>query len=100
MSMYDIEITYTTGNSFGSERLVEDLCNPVTSLDVAKENLKRIKEHYIKYEDSPNTGGYYQLTLLTDGKDRTISPFWIGYFETLHGARVIAEADTDMEFEI
>lgn len=55
MSMYDIEIDYTTGNSFGSERQKELLCNPVTDLDKAKENLKRIKEHYLECADNPNT---------------------------------------------
>ena len=98
--MYDIEIAYTTGNSFGSERKTETLCNPVSSLDHAKENLKRIKDHYTECKDNPNTDKHYKLTLLTDGEERTIYPFWIGYFETLHGAKVVTEGDTDMAFEL
>jgi len=98
--MYDIDIDYTTGSSFGSERSTEPLCNPVTSLEKAKENLKRIKKHYIECKDHPDFDKRYELTLLTDEGERTISPFWIGYFETLHGARITANIDTDMEFEL
>jgi hypothetical protein len=97
--MYDIEIDYTTGNSFSRERETELLGNPVSSLDKAKENLKRIKAHYLKCCDNPNTGREYKLTLLVDEGVRAIFPFWIGYFETLHGARIVAEIDTDMAFE-
>lgn len=46
--MYSIEIDYTHGNSFHSERCDHDLEYKWT-LDVAKENLKRMKEHYKAY---------------------------------------------------
>jgi len=98
--MYDIEIDYTTGGSFSSERLKENICNVVSDLDKAKENLRRVKKHYIKYHDHPNFGKRYELTLLIDDGERTISPFWIGYFEELHGARVVTDVDSDMEFEL
>lgn len=97
--MHDIEIDFTTGSSFGSERTTELLGN-VSNLDNAKINLKRIKEHYIKCEDNPNTGDKYELTLLTDDGERTITPFWIGYFEILHGARVVADEDDDLSFDL
>ena len=98
--MYDIEIDYTTGNSFGSERSKEPLCNPVTTLEMAKENLKRIKKHYLECADNPNYDKRYDLVLLIDDGERKITPFWIGYFETLHGAKVFQEMDEEMEFEL
>jgi len=67
--MYDIEIDYTTGNSFNSERSTELLCNPVSSISDAKKNLKLIKEHYIECKDNPNTGRQYELTLIIDDGD-------------------------------
>lgn len=96
--MFDIEIDYTTGGSFNLKRSKETLGNP-SSLKNAKENLRRIKEHYIDCHDNPNSDKKYGITLLTDDGERTIDPFWIGWFETLHGARVIADGDTDMSFE-
>ena len=97
--MYDIEIDYTTGNSFGRERETEILGNP-SSLENAKENLKRIKEHYLKYADKhSSTGEEYELELLTDHGARNIHPFWFGYFETLHGAKIIIDED-EMSFEL
>ena len=98
--MYDIDIDYTTGNSFNSERSIERLCNPVSDVSMAKKNLKLIREHYIECKDNPNTGKRYELTLLIDDGTRTICPFWIGYFETLHGAKVVTDGDTDMEFKL
>lgn len=98
MNLYDIEIDYTTGDSFGSERKTELLCNP-TSINNAKENLKRIKEHYVRCKDNYNTDERYELELVTNEGTRKISPFWIGYFETLHGAKVVVDEDPDMKFE-
>jgi len=96
--MYDIEIDYTTGNSFNQERSTTELCNPVTDLDMAKENLKRIKDHYIHCKDNPDSDKEFELILLIDDGERTITPFWIGYFESLHGAKIITDIDSDMEF--
>jgi hypothetical protein len=98
--MYDIEIDYTTGNSFGRNRETDLLMVPVSSLEMAKENLGRIKKHYADHHDSPDYGKRYQLTLLTDNGEHTISPFWIGYFETLHGAKIVTGGDSDMEFTL
>jgi hypothetical protein len=46
--MYTIEIDYTHGDSFRSERTELELEYKWT-LDIAKENLKRMKEHYKAY---------------------------------------------------
>ena len=99
--MFDIEINYNTGNSFGSEQRTEPLDNPVSTLAMAKDNLQRIKEHYAECSDNPNFDKKYTLVLATDHGDREITPFWIGYFEELHGARIVNEnRDDDMAFEI
>ena len=101
MTIYNIEIDYTTGNSFNSQRVNDEQLGIITTdLNKAKENLKRIKQHYTECRDNPNTGKEYELTLLTDEGSRTITPFWIGYFETLHGAKIIIGEDTDMQFEL
>lgn len=42
--MYRIKISYSTGNSFGSEDTWDYLELTWKNLDVAKENLQRIKE--------------------------------------------------------
>lgn len=51
MGKYKIKISYCTGNSFGSED-TEDLVElDWDNLDIAKENLQYIKEHYKQYEE-------------------------------------------------
>jgi len=96
VSVYEIEIDYTTGCSFSSERIIGEPIGIVTTdIIKAKENLKRIKEHYVNHADSPDFDIKYTLKLLTDDGERTITPFWIGYFETLHGAKITTD---DEEF--
>lgn len=97
--IYSIEIDYTTGNSFGSERLQEEVGIVTTCIDKAKENLKRIKYHYLECSDNPNCGKQYDLELLYDEGVKNITPFWIGYFEELHGAKVTSN-DPDNSFEL
>ena len=48
---YKIRIDYCTGNSFGSEDMNEYLDLYWSNIDIAKENLKRIKEHYEQYKE-------------------------------------------------
>ena len=49
---HKIEINYNTGNSFNTERGVKDTLDlEWDDLNVAKENLKRIKEHYTLYKE-------------------------------------------------
>lgn len=48
--MYRIKISYSTGNSLGSEDTWDYLELTWKNLDIAKENLQRIKEHYTLYE--------------------------------------------------
>lgn len=48
---FKIKYGYQTGNSFGSHSEEGELEMIWTSLDVAKDNLKRIQEHYQQYRD-------------------------------------------------
>lgn len=119
--MYKIKITYDTGDSFKTERGLEDYIEGSwNNLDVVTENLNRIKEHYqyyelcteynfgkskkqvdrlIKeYEEKDWYAGdandcIYSLKLLTDeGVEYTVSAHqWCGYFESLVGAEVVVE---------
>ena len=100
---YEIQIDYQTGDSFNTEEIEGEAIGLVNrDLDKAKENLKRIKDHYARCSDNPNTGDRYQLTLLQDEGEITITPFWIGYFETLRGANIVCseEGEDDMSFNL
>ena len=128
---HKIKIWYTTGDSFGSQDRDEILEMEWDNLDIAKANLKRIKEHYIRYKvdnDFYGKKGYYYKSLSPEdkliydtkktrdwystpegwdnyhysiclkadnGNDWIISPFWVGYFETLNSAQIISD-DNDM----
>lgn len=95
---YDILIDYTTGDSFRSERIQGESVGIMTSdLNKAKENLRRIEDHYKNHSEDVDFGARWSLKLLTDDGEREITPFWVGYFETLHGGRIVAE-DPEMEF--
>lgn len=100
MTNYDIQIDYRTGDSFGSDDRVELLGIITSDLDKAKENLRRIKEHYLRHKDSANYGEDYELTLLTDSGERKIWPFWIGYFERLYGAEIVIDTSELESFRI
>jgi hypothetical protein len=62
MTTYRIKITYETGNSFGSH-IEEDYLNYVwINLEIAKENLQSIKQHYLYYKKRNSGWGAYRLT--------------------------------------
>jgi len=109
---FTIQISYTTGDSFGHEDVIEDLDYEWNDEEIAKENLQAIANHYRAYqwqenswrrdEENPNIDylneWWYRempygrkdeigptMWLLMD--DMTKVPFscpWIGYFETLN----------------
>ena len=111
--MYDIEITYKTGNSFNSYKTEDNVDLPMATLEIAKENLQRIKIHWKIYEQK---NGYYStrqkieyppfcfensdeiILRVDETTDHTCYPFWCGYFETLISARIIATGEDEMEF--
>jgi hypothetical protein len=122
--VYQIEYFYKTGDSVRSENLTERLEAKWTNLDVAKDNLRRIREHY-QYYTSNHVHCYYRkidlkksnleasakdwfvkeydfcLILKTDeGRPLQISAPWCGYFESLFNAKIVLETipiDSDME---
>jgi hypothetical protein len=55
---YNIKIIYDTGDSFHSEYGVEDIVELNASLELAKENLNRIKDHYEYYQALDNQDGW------------------------------------------
>lgn len=119
--IYKIKAKYETGDSFSNSVEESTLELTWTNLDVAKENLKRIKEHYTYYSKIENS--YHSkkedelirqemkkqrwyadnyigcLKLITDeGKELQFSAFWTGYFEKLIWAKIEPEEDTDMQY--
>lgn len=50
--MYKIKFSYNTGNSFGTEKnIIEEISLPWENISIARENLRRIKEHYQYYQE-------------------------------------------------
>lgn len=118
MPQYKIRVDYNTGDSFHSEHNVEGWLEPTwTSLEIAKENLQRIKEHYEYYDKLNNNYEWrnksdkeikkfkkeiskkvwfapkyeFNLMLKTDeGKEFEFSAsLYCGYFERLNSAEII-----------
>ena len=56
MVEYRIRIDYSTGNSFGSHDVTDYLEFTWKNLDIVKENLRWIKEHYEMYRSIHNYG--------------------------------------------
>jgi hypothetical protein len=124
---YIIQITYDTGDSFNHYIDLEEplyyqdidfkqklLC--FDDLNIGKENLRRIYEHYTAIQDIERTGRFeytaeeikqkkeeikqkdwfdvtgdwkYKIFLLNDKKEKIyVSAFWCGYFETLRSAEI------------
>lgn len=104
--MYKIKIDYRTGNSFNTYNREDYLEGTWQDLSVATQNIERIKQHYEWYEAKSSTyraspkipakpdfvADEYSLKLLLDnGNEYSISPFWVGYFETLYEASIKQE---------
>jgi hypothetical protein len=104
---YKIVADYSTGDSNGSRDETRTLEMSWGSLEVAKEALERIEEHYRWYEDqhgwdrgSKNAkkphwaAGLYEsqvIVHLDNGNEVTFNAPWCGYFERLYGCRIIVE---------
>lgn len=116
--MYKIEISYKTGDSFSSHDATTILECTFKDLNVAKENLQRIKIHQEYYNsinrsyklhnvikpncwiDSKYGDDSGSLRLITDnGTEFIIDPFWQGYFERLNAAEIISSNHYDMKIE-
>ena len=125
--MYTITIHYKDGDSFKTWESDITL-DGKWELDVAKENLKRIKEHYTAYDKRNNyvsmgknenplleelkkerwfapkveywDSWEYSLVLLeNDGSSKKYSTGWCGYFERLISAKVVAIVPEENDME-
>jgi len=120
---YRIRVSYKTGDSFNSydeEAYIEPSWD---NLDIAKENLQRIKEHYLWYENKnrqsyrkeknidkpkfiPNEGECkkhdFCLPIKIDNGSEFVysASLWCGYFEELYGAEIVEEKDKNLKFVI
>lgn len=117
--MYTINIEYTTGDSFNSERTESTISAVWKDKDLARKALKDIKAHY-EFITSKDKWGitprerdliiksteketwydkefpdYVLNILLDDGTYLKINAFWSGYFETLHVAEVVVHTDSN-----
>lgn len=124
--MYTIKIDYQTGDSFHIEDCSRTL-EANWNLEVAKENLQRIKEHYQIIKDRDNyvsIGSSKETSLMkkikterwyvernfewsiklleNDSTEKEYSCFWAGYFETLYGGTIVEtdEYNATMSFTI
>ena len=108
--MFKIKYYYRTGDSFSSRDEEDVLEFDWENLDVAKQCLQRIKEHYKWYEShhsysgeklpkpdwyNPKSYDKYEpdmgiINLITDdGEDFQFWAPWCGHFETLYGAEIV-----------
>jgi hypothetical protein len=117
MTNYKIKYVYDTGDSFHTEEGVEGILEFTwTSIDIAKENLQRIKEHYEHYKGQHSMfdrlSKKAQKEKLAQIKEKdwfdakyesciklkadngnlcSIYPPWIGYFESLVSVEIIED---------
>ena len=118
--MYKIKYNYQTGDSFSNSDCEDVLEFEWKDLDIAKECLKRIKEHYEWYTSIEGyqknkvakpkwhnvTGGdtlsgeHHLINIPMDnGNEVQFWAPWCGYFETLYGAEIIPYI-SDMKFDL
>jgi hypothetical protein len=115
---YYIEIFYETGDSFSKHDEYSNIGLTWDKLDIAKENLRRIKEHYEWYDYENSYMSRYKeekvkkpkcadkeydfcIHLVTDdGEDCKVSAFWCGYFETLYSATIKESKDPEMYYVV
>jgi hypothetical protein len=129
MSTYKIRYKYSTGDSFNPPHDEDGVLElSWTFLDVAKENMNRIKEHYEHYtnkdiryltgkalkerkeeikkqlENKPWRDRNYETSIILvadNGNPCMILPPWIGYFEDLKEIEIIEDvSDRKITFGI
>jgi len=144
---YRIKVDYTTGDSGGTWPVTDYYVHPSYNeplygkdvawgnIEVAKENLKRIKAHYLWVESYESyeyrygkagalpipdfvsshfdlvldsygnrkyikNGGRCIYLLMDDGSESRFDTNWIGYFEHLNGAFIVAEEEDGWSFSL
>lgn len=117
--MFTINIEYTTGDSFGSNRTSDTVAVVWKDKELARKALQDIKAHYEYYtakdkwgvtpreisiiEQKARQSTWYDAqypefkikVLIDDGTYFDMYCFWTGYFETLHKAEVVVHSDAD-----
>lgn len=116
--LYKIKYSYQTGDSFHQEDQEDILEFEWSKLEIVKEALRRIGEHYKWFQSKESyiekelpqpkwfnvdadhvTNEKYLINLpLDNGKEVQFFCPWCGYFETLYGAEIVTE-DSDMKIE-
>ena len=115
--MWTIEVEFTTGDSFSSERTSDKIGYSWNNLDKAKQSLQLLKIHHnyyksvegskygrdIKVKKPDNYTSDYSCNIIGDNDELiSISVFWHGYFETLHTLTIVTdekkESDMMVEF--
>jgi len=97
---YKIEISYRTGGSLHTEDTTDVLELEWNDLDVAKANLKRIKEHYQMYQELKSYSARKQKTAQeifaeNADKDWFVSKSKLGLFKDGKFVRVIEPKSVD-----
>lgn len=103
--MYEIEIEYVTGNSFGSTQETGSVGILFNTLEAAKEALRAIKEHNEFFDErkgnkksdaywfvdnkDPFLSEYSLFLKNDDGELVKVGCFWRGYFEHLLWASIV-----------
>lgn len=122
--MYSIELTYTTGNTFGSDEVQRILDYEWDTEEKAINEMNKIRDHWIynkklssthKQDEKkllktkafmkewfkPGESDYILILKDNDGNNIELYANWLGYFETLHSTKVINtnQKETYIDFD-
>jgi hypothetical protein len=98
---YGIKIIYNTGDSFSTQKgLEEELDYNWSNYDIVEQNLLRIKEHYDWYRNDyrpeypkplwlKKEGKHSIPLLLDDGTEQLISIFWADMFSSMQSCEIV-----------
>lgn len=122
--MYTVEIEYTTGGTFHTERCTQTIEQTFKTKEEARLVLSYIKDHYKMYKayrsyissnrvdnDRVSKKDFYnsfsdkpwfyekypEYSVIIPEIKKEVHVFWIGYFETLHIAKVVIVDEKDNE---
>lgn len=115
--MFAIRLRYTTGNTFNTSVVEDDLEIKWDTMEKAKEAMTHLKEHWIfaKNKNEPNeerkkalleealqttwySSDYPEMHYYLKDNDGNLEEVWasyLGYFETLHEATIVWVGDND-----
>jgi len=117
---YTIDVEYTTGHSLASEVTNDTVGAVWEDLEEAKAAMNSLVEHYNAYKEangysrrvqfdvrtiekepwfdkgSRQDSWQYSVIVTVNGEDFHLSPFWCGYFETLHELKIVTQEDPSL----